>query len=345
MRELSNVSARHLLRLDGWQRCLRQLVGVHIRGLDAPMDVHVELQVPPPPASVRLTLMPLGGGVRATVVVHTEAQASNEGDPLLYRSETVLRTANPTWSFEPLPLGPNAGALRSVRVVVYRVNAADDDGGEGATSIVWQQTVVFEKLVHLVTELAFPDLLPPGTLLLQFEDGLCIDPQVAHSRSPPTQHAATSSSLLVPAPHSACLTPPSAPAALTAPTASRIHHSSFIIHHSSFDAFTCTAHAFVSPSCSPGVADAQRLHPCTRFTRFRRCGCSREPIYSPRRHLAPPLLHNTRTPAKRSQLPIRPVARLVARRRRCAGAASPASPTGCSRRWSCVLSLRSRTVT
>ena len=149
---------RHLMRLDNWQRCLRQLVGVSIRGLDVPANLRLELHTPPPPTSIDVALTVCGGTVRLFVKVHAKKRDGPEGEPLLYRSETVCSTANPTWSFEPLPLGPHAGALRSVHVMVCHVDLSNGAEPSVETPVVWQRTVIFEKLVRCLAYAVCPQL-------------------------------------------------------------------------------------------------------------------------------------------------------------------------------------------
>ncbi|KAL1521427.1 hypothetical protein AB1Y20_021091 [Prymnesium parvum] len=157
---LAAVPARRWQRLDPWQRCLRHLLGVSLRGLGAPADLHLELHAPPPPAAVHLALRASASAVHATLAV---SPPPSPPPPPLYTSAPARGTANPTWTFDPLPLGADGGALRAVRL---RVRAG------GAT--LCDHLLVFAHLAHLVTDLAFPPLLPAATPLLHFDDGLCV---------------------------------------------------------------------------------------------------------------------------------------------------------------------------
>ena len=165
--DMPTLSVGALQRHDGWQRSLRQVVGVSLRGLGHPSDLFMELRPLLTCVTVEAALSARSGRVSVALAVQSEGPpGSDPADPPLYRSETALDTANPTWPLSPETLPPLAGALRAVRITVRRRSLV---GGEGP--VLWDRAVFFEQLAHVVTELAPPLLLPAGTLLLEFGDG------------------------------------------------------------------------------------------------------------------------------------------------------------------------------
>lgn len=176
----ATIPIRHVHHLDAWQRCLRHLVGVAIRELDRPMDLQAELHVPPPRVFVQLSLCVGQHLISAVVSVKSQAFVEASAPELLYRGEIMSATANPSWSFEPLHISAPMGALRSVRLTVRHQESITGEPLSRCNMrfdgpIVFDRVVIFADLVHLVTEPALLTFLPKQTLLLRFDDGICVD--------------------------------------------------------------------------------------------------------------------------------------------------------------------------
>ena len=159
------------------QRPLRQLTGISVRSValpsngSGPPDLFLRLLPPPTTSQAQLALDVADGAVRAQLAAQAAGPSSLPSP--LYESEVLERTLNPTWMLpswsHDVKLPPAARALRSVIVSLHRALPHGQP-----SECLWERHVHLDSLVHLVTELAAPSMLPTDTLLFHFQDGTCL---------------------------------------------------------------------------------------------------------------------------------------------------------------------------